>query len=320
MRVFFRHLSFLLLFVLVVPFLVMAQQEKDVYKSAFQEQLIMLQGKSPMDFKKSVFITENAYFGGRLNYGAFCDSIKQIGTRLNQMIHDKGFDQYKTAGNWAVFMYMTDTSDINYKRPFTYDFDDFMGNDDYSKMFVTKLMNTGSGNCHSMPMLYKILADEIGAPASLALAPNHLYIKHLDESGEWANVELTNGGFPRDQWIIQQMGISIDAIKSEIYMTPLTPTQTIALTMFDLASGYKFQFGYDDFVSNIIDTAIHYFPNCIPLLALKADYYESIGQVEKKQAIIKSMYDLGYREMPLEEYENWVSSVEQEKAKRTDVK
>lgn len=320
MRELFRHTCCFIFLLLGASQVLIAQKEQEGYKRAFQAQLSMLHGDEPIEFKKAVFLTENAYYGGILDYAVFCDSIERIGKRLLRMIQEKGFHEYQTAGNWAVFMYMTDSSDINYNHPFSYDFEDFMGSDDYSKMFVTKLMSTGSGNCHSMPMLYKILADEIGTPASLALAPNHLYIKHLDETGEWANVELTNGGFPRDQWIIQQMGIGIEAIKSEIYMTPLTPKQTVALTMFDLASGYKFQYGYDAFTLQVMDTALTYFPNCIPLLALKADYFESLGQLEDQNAMIKRMHDLGYREMPLEEYENWVSSVEQEKAKHQDVK
>ena len=100
-------------------------------------------------------------------------------------------------------------------------------------------MKTKSGNCHSLPSYYKILCEEIGGSAYLALAPNHLYIKHIDEKGQWTNLELTNAGFPRDQWIIKEMAISVEAIKNGIYMTPLTPKQTLAMTMFDLASAYQ---------------------------------------------------------------------------------
>jgi len=73
---------------------------------------------------------------------------------------------------------MKDSTAINGFRPYVYDFDDFMGDKDWTKQFVTKLMRTHTGNCHSLPYLYKILCEEIGAKASLVLGPNHVYIKH----------------------------------------------------------------------------------------------------------------------------------------------
>jgi hypothetical protein len=304
-------------FILLLPISVCAQQDlQDHYHRAFQEQLHMLQEEIPSDFKRSVFLAENAYYGGTLNYEAFCDTIHKISDALRIFIQEKGFEKHKTSGNWAVFMYLTEPISANQNKAYSYDFDDFMGTHEYSKMFVTKLLATKSGNCHSLPMLYKILADEMGVSSYLTLAPNHLYIKHIDEAGKWTNLELTNGGFPRDQWIIQQMNIGVEAIKNEIYMTPLTSKQSIALTMFDLACAYKFQFGYDSFVVGVIDTALAYFPTCIPLLALKADAYESMGLQDKRQEILKQMFALGYQEMPLQEYENWVSSLEEEFRKK----
>jgi len=306
---------------------------KELYRKAFDEQHQMLKEVIQIDFKRAVFITENAYHKGALDYGAFKNEIAQTGKKLKDFIKQRGLASYKTAGNWAVFTYMTDSLPINNYKPCTYDFEDFMGEKDWTKMFTTKLMKTRSGNCHSLPYYYKILCEEIGASAHLTLAPNHIYIKHIDEKGQWTNVELTNGGFPRDQWIIKQMAISVESIKNEIYMKPLSEKESIALTMFDLASAYEFQFGVDSFYLKVIDTALTYFPNCIPLLMSKANYFAKTGMNEQKknnpnQEILKEMYDnqeliytqinnLGYKKMPLELYEQWVQSVENEKQKRT---
>jgi len=183
----------------------------------------MLKGQTPVNFKRAVFITENAYNKGTLNYAAFCSDITKTGSVLKEMIRKKGIQGFRTAGNWAVFTYMSDALPENALKPFTYDFDDFMGDKDWRKMFVTKLVREHKGNCHSLPYYYKILCEEIGASASLALAPNHMYIKHQDEKGQWTNVELTNGGFPRDQWIIKEMAITVEAIKNNTYMAPLNP-------------------------------------------------------------------------------------------------
>ena len=302
------------------------------YKDAFAEQLQMLKGQKPISFKRAVFLTENAYYNGQLNYQTFCNTISTTGQQLKNLIKQRGLEKYKTAANWAVYTYMTDSIPLNSYKPFTYDFVDFMGDKDWSKMFVTKLIKTKSGNCNSLPSYYKILCEEIGGSAYLALAPNHLYIKHIDEKGQWTNVELTNAGFPRDQWIIKEMAISVEAIRQGTYMTPLTQKQSIALAMFDLASAYQFQHGYDTFVLKIANTALTYFPKCIPLLMTKANYYRTIGLAEMNKAnpdnsFLKSNYtlykqtlskidSLGYKEIPTELYEQWVQSVENEKKKR----
>jgi len=302
------------------------------YKEAFIEMQKMLKGELKADFKRAVFLTENAYYGGSINYTKYCNKIDSIGKLLNQLIIERKLQQYKTAGNWAVFTYMTDSIPINNFHPCTYDFDDFMGEKDYSKMFVTKLIKTNSGNCHSLPYYYKILCEEIGAKAHLSLAPNHVYIKHIDEMGQWTNVELTNGGFPRDQWIIQQMAISVEAIKSEVYMKPLTQKESIAMCLFDLSQTYINQNGYDNFVKQIIDTAIVYFPKCIPLLMAQANYFNWVkNEIIRNQTAsgdtLRNIYQqykttvitidsLGYKDMPIELYQEWVKSVEDEKIKR----
>ena len=292
----------------------------------------MLNGHKPIDFKRAVYLTENAYHKGQLNYQSFCNDISAIGQQLKLLIKQRGFEKYKTAGNWAVFAFMTDSLPVNNYKPYTYDFDDFMGDKDWTKMFVTKLMKTKGGNCHSLPYLYKILCEEIGAKASLALAPNHVYIKHIDEKGQWTNVELTNGGFPRDQWIIKEMAITVEAIKNEIYMKPLTDKESIAMAMFDLASGYNNQFGNDNFVLEVCDTALSYFPKCIPLQMTKANCIRDFIEAEKKKPnydllfisnniftykqIINTIDNLGYKDMPIEQYKDWVNMVEKEKIKR----
>ena len=305
---------------------------KSLYRQAFNEQLQMLKGLKPINFKRAVFLTENAFYKGTLNYQIFCNEITLTGQQLKKLINQRGLEKFKTAGNWAVFTFMTDSLPINNYKPCTYDFDDFMGDKDWTKMFVTKLMKMKSGNCHSLPYYYKIICEEIGAKASLTLAPNHIYIKHIDEKGQWTNIELTNGGFPRDQWIIKQMAISVEAIKNEIYMKPLTEKESIAMTMFDIAGAYKFQNGYDDFVLEVCDTALKYFPKCIPLLMSKANCIKDFIEEEKKKInfnadfinvniamykqTIATIDSLGNKDMPIELYQEWVKSVEEEKIKR----
>ncbi|RKR82856.1 hypothetical protein BDD43_3047 [Mucilaginibacter gracilis] len=321
---------------LIIPLLLgfnaNAQKNKQAYRQAFQEQSAMLTGKEPLSFKRSVFLTESAYYSDKLNYQAFCQDISNIAFQLKELIKQKHIERHPTAGNFVTFSFMADTIAANGFKPFTYDFEDFTGTKDWSKQFVTKLLKTHSGNCHSLPFLYKILCEEMGAKAYLALAPNHVYIKHQDERGQWTNVELTNPGFPRDQWIIKEMAITVEAIKKNIYMAPLSPKESVAMTMFDLACGYKSLYGYDQFVLRTANTALKYFPRCVPLIQLKANCLLTMIKAEQKKskpdssALLKDIAmhkqtmayvaALGYKDMPIELYNEWVKSVETEKAKR----
>jgi hypothetical protein len=85
--------------------------------------------------------------------------------------------RYDRAGKWTGL-----------RMPMRYDFHDYRGEGDYRQQFVTKLLQTNTGQCHSLPLLYKILAEEMGVKAYLAFAPNHSYIRHQDEQGRWYNL------------------------------------------------------------------------------------------------------------------------------------
>jgi len=190
-----------------------------------------------------------------------------------------------------------------------------MGDKDWTKMFVTKLMRTHSGQCHSLPYFYKILAEELGVQACLAIAPNHVYVKHIDEKGNWANLELTNGHFSSDGWIISQMGITSEQIESGIYMKPLSEKESIALCVFDLLEGYKIKHGCDEFILQCCNLGLQYFPNSINLLMEKENYFQTKKQKEQYLAVYHSIDSLGYKDMPKDLYGAWVKSVEEEKSK-----
>ncbi len=120
-------------------------QRKKIYQKAFSEISKMLKNETKIDFKKAVFLTESAYYQNTLNYEQFNSEITLITTKLTRLIQQRGLQNYKTSGNWAVFTYMTDSLPINDFKPYVYDFVDFMGEKDYSNMFVTKLMRTNFG-------------------------------------------------------------------------------------------------------------------------------------------------------------------------------
>ena len=72
-----KKLFFLLILFIGISFQMLAQtvDPKTIYYQAHGEQLDMLQGKIPINFKRAVFLTENAYDKGQLNYAEFCDEL-----------------------------------------------------------------------------------------------------------------------------------------------------------------------------------------------------------------------------------------------------
>ena len=171
-------------------------QTVDIYYSdAFFKIESMLSGKDSLNFKQAVFTTENAYFENQLDETVFNNAVL-FHTSICRGIMKSGSivypekDSVKVTAQCAVFVFMTDTIPIKTKKgtqihsPFTYNFNDFAGQKDWSSMFVSTLMQTQKGNCHSLPYLYKMIMDELGQPAYLSLAPNHIYTSPSGYAGQ----------------------------------------------------------------------------------------------------------------------------------------
>jgi len=318
----------------------------DYYNNAYNEIEQMLRGYKPLDFKRGVFVTENAFYNEGLNYKEFCTKINLLTERVNnwklfaKLNNYKANDSNMVKTNFAIYSLMCDTLlySINGLRipsyPYRYDFDDFFGQKEWSQMFVTKLIDTKSGNCHSMPYLYKILANEFNVQAYLSLAPNHLYVKHKCRGFGWYNTELTSGEFPTDAWIKTSGYITLDAIRSGIFMDTLGQVESVALCAYDLAQGYlaKTNNFLDGFAIKCCNLALRYHPTNVNAMILKAEILRKqfdnavkLNQTERAYILKKEMekYYLlvlksGYREMPKQMYLAWLKSVSEQSDKYTN--
>lgn len=323
------------------------------YETAFNELKAMLEGEQPLSFKRAVFVTENAYMENLMDYEHYLEQIALL-THFSHRIAQNGDLEYDQKDftdvqkKFAAYRIIKDsvpvTIQINadsiatfYTQPFVYDFDDFFGELDWTKMFVTKLLATHKGNCHSLPFLYKILAEEVGTKAHLAMSPNHTYIKQWTDKTGWFNTELTSGQFPIDSWIMASGYIKLEAIQNRLYMDTLSQKQSIAVTLADLAKGYQKKFGVKqniDFVSQALDLVLKHYPNYANALIMKAELekskYEDLmqeryadspsdlwddpqakQQFEEIQRQYMNIHKLGYRQMPKEMYLNWLMDIEE---------
>ncbi len=319
------------------------------YERAYLTTLNMLSNKEALLFKKAVFLTENAFLETKLSYDDFETSIQslislgQAWIKANPLLNYHNQDSTSVHGNGAIFALLTDTITIKFidatvkkHYPFTYDFDDSFADQDWRKMFVTKLLVTNSGNCHSLPYLYKILADEMGVKNCwLSFAPSHIYIKNRCQKIGWYNTELTSGEHPLDAWIMASGYISTDAIRSGIYMDTLSSQQAVANCVLDLAKGYerKYKLYTDSFIIRCCDLTLKYHPNNINAIIYKAETLKKMYQIYQKvsPALTKIVYldmeklyiqamDLGYKEMPGKMYKEWLRSMATQKKKYSNRK
>lgn len=289
----------------------------------------MLAGKEKYSFKKAVFSTENAYLDGKLDSIEVNKNLKLLHNLAVNLMKDR-FLYYPEkdkdiVNKWAAtFQVMCDTIPLNIEDkiyqyiPFHYDFNDVFGHSNPENLFVSKLVITRGGNCHSMPYLYKIVAEDLGVEANLALAPNHIYIKHKSIKDGWYNTELTSGIFPIDAWLMASGYIHIDAITNGVYMKALNDKESIAVVLLDLAEYYEKRNPNNDgtFVLKCCDAALATYPNFVKALILKAETHKK-QNIDTKELVKEyaHIHQLGYRNMPENMYLNWLVSLKEERSK-----
>ena len=306
----------------------------------------MLNGTKPANLKDAVFAVENAYFKGKLEYSKYNKAIQRIVTLARLKTAQNGYNwSDPLTRNMMLFRIMADTMTIKVpgqetpvtSYPMLYDFNDPKGDDDNTKQFVSKLLSTHSGQCHSLPLLYLILAEETNTPAQLSLSPAHMYVKIKDKSGTFYNLELTNRHITSDAFILGSGYITSEALKNHLYMEPLTKKQVIAMTLNDLTNNYLDNIGYSKFALQCNDSVMKYDPNNFQALSIRSNYYTAhfkyvtdqlqrptleqiqtyYPKVYKVLQMRNQVYDKvdhsGYRKMPKEVYQQWLKSADKEK-------
>jgi hypothetical protein len=309
------------------------------FTNAYTSIASMLEGRTPLSLKRAVYLVENTHINNALTFAEFSQKIDEMGKEVLEKLMKEGFNKDdQVALNWALRKY--------FRENFTYDFEDFLGDNNWENMFVSKLIATNSGQCHSLPLLYLLLAESIGAKAWLALSPNHSYIKFQDYDGKFVNYETTNGYLTSDAWVMESGFIQAKAIQSKIYMDTLSKRQVIAQCLNDLAMGYEHKFGNSDprFLLSCTNKALGEFPKKNNITAWQIqfniavgifqagmnryktnnpaqlmqipEYSEMYGNIVGLDNIIKG---LGFQGMPKEAYEAWLQSAEKEKLRQENL-
>jgi hypothetical protein len=320
----------------------------NAFYQAFEEINQMLTGEIPMNLGRAVFLVENAYYNDSLDYAEYQKAIKAKVELCNAKIKEEKLNgQDNIIKNMMLFSILTDTMKVKTggntqtSYPLKYDLEDYESKINYDSHFITKLMRTGVGQCHSMPLYFLILAEEMGAVAYLSFAPRHSFVKIKDKNGAWYNLEVTCAAILTDAHYMNHNYIKAEALQNRLYLEPLDKTSAIAQMLVNLASGYYEKYGMDDFFFFFSDTAMEYFPNNIDALMFKSVYEtglirtlgylygaentdillercpESAIHFEKRQMLYQQIDDLGYEELPPSIYARWLEHVDKLKEQQS---
>lgn len=321
----------------------------EYFRSAYQELSGMLCDSIPLNLERAIFLVENAYLDNQLSFGNFQEKISERVDYCKWRMKELKLNPHDgLAQNMAIFSLLTDT--LRIKQPGTektithyplkYNLDDYDSQKNYTSHFVTTLLATNVGQCHSMPLLYLVLAERLGAKAYLSFAPQHSFVKIQDDKGAWYNLELTCRSVLSDYHYMNSSYIKSEAIRNKLYMNPLSKKETIASMLTLLGQYYLMKYGYDPFLLDCIHTAGLYAPHDVLNKIMEANYEtrltleiarllnirspevlktvfpKAYKHHERMHELYKEIDDSGYEDMPKEIYERWLRHVD--KLKKED--
>jgi hypothetical protein len=283
-----------------------------------------------------------------LDYKKFSSDIANKVALCKKLMKGDGINENNNLGknyiiqklfSEKILIYKNDTVISKVYMPYRYDFNDFMGDKDWSNMFVSKLLKTGKGQCHSLPLNYLCVAEGLNAKAYLAFAPEHSYIIFPDNDGHLWNFETTIGCITSDKWVMQSGFINSAAVQNRLYMDTLSQKQLLAHCISDLMMGYTRKFYYDDFVKSGVDNVLALNPTSLSGLIMKADFaliktkrlmkkenlkafdeikphHQSYKAYNEWQDELTQIGDIGYMGMPKDNYKEWLLSLKDEEQKQ----
>lgn len=307
----------------------------------------MLQDSIPLSLERTVFLIENTYLGNQMKYSDFRKEISERAGYCYSYMKDQNLESDDNLTKaMAIYRLLTDTVNIQEPgterqithHPLLYNLDDYDSQKNYTSHFISTLLKDNRGNCHSMPLLYLIIAERMGVRAHLAYAPHHSFVKIQDDRKAWYNLEITCRAILSDYHYVNASNIKAGMIRNKIYMSPLSAKEAVAGLLGQLAVYYMVKYGYDPFALQCTGLVKQYVPNDIHLKLIEADYQtrltieiaklldppsaqamrdtypDAYQHYIRMHELYKEIDDLGYEEMPVDLYEKWLEHVARLKA------
>ncbi|MGV6861020.1 MAG: hypothetical protein ACWA41_04565 [Putridiphycobacter sp.] len=252
------------------------QNDFSNYKKAKNTLKLMLSGKKALSIRDAIYQIEAAYGNLHLSYEQYCESITQSGNFIKQWLKENNYDlDNQEALHLGIQKFMGDTLYIKGEKkidrgissfssghiPYFYDYVDMSAQEDFRNYFLTKTIATGTGQCHSMPLVYLVLAEEVKAEAYLSFSLHHSFIKYKNTKRTIQNYETTIDWNMTDQQYAEEMPTISEGERNGLYLDTLGKQQIIATFLVDLA--YYFQrehWVYDgQFINDCLNTSANYF-------------------------------------------------------------
>lgn len=288
------------------------KQKEESFKNAAANINQMLAGTKPLSIKDAYYQMENAFGNSYLTYQEYNKAIKESADFIKKWIVQNGYNLNNNEHlHLAIQKFMKDTlitqdknpdskNLVSYKKhlPFRYDYLDFKAETDHRNFFITKALATGYGQCNSLPGLYLVLAEAIGAKTYLSFAPQHSFVKFPDNKGFIHNYEPTSNYKIDDKWYEDHMHIGKQAKISGIYLDTLNKRMVVANCLNDLSFAYLRKLGIADgkFTLDCINESMQYFPkgNNIYAYFLKGEILSHMLERIMYEHKIKNLEDISH--------------------------
>ncbi len=316
------------------------------YRQAYDE--ISHMNPDSFSFTRATFTIENAYLDNKLSYDKFVSAVKLKADVVRQLLKKEHLStKDNLALNYGIQQlyqqpqtyYDSKTKRMALLSPFKYDFNDYNGSKDLTQTFTAKMLWSGKGQCQSMPEVYLMLIEQLGAKAWLSLAPQHFYILFANKAGRLLSFETTNGNVVSNTWAAQSGFINAKAVKNNSYLDTLSKRQLYAQCLDNLLFGYLRKFDYDDFAEAVKQKILQIDSSNMRALIIDAQikqmialrkidaagrpkegdlpkYPEAYKAYLEMRAAVDKVDNLGYQDMPEEAYQRWLRSIEQEKKRQ----
>ncbi|RLJ40685.1 transglutaminase superfamily protein [Litoreibacter meonggei] len=170
----------------------------------------------------------------------------------------------RNADSWAkvetIRKFIYEAGPWNDNRAFSYDHDDPYGLDVRNKLLADYIQDR-RGNCITMPFLFIILGQRLGLDVTPATAPLHVFVKFTDDQGVTHNLETTSGaGRARDSHYKKLLPITEASVVNQVFMTPLTREETVAVIAVVVVENLNSQGRYQDAMA-VADIVLDHYPN-----------------------------------------------------------
>jgi hypothetical protein len=210
----------------------------------------MLEGKRKQSLKDAYYLAESAYGNLPLSYDEYTNIIKANVDFISRWLFENNYPQNDPeALHLGIRKFLADTLYIGKTTdniplakkahyPYSYDYIDAQASNDRRNYFVTKTLATGTGQCHTLPVTYLLLAEALNVPVSLSYNPQHSFIQYKNNMGVTVNYETTIDRFLPDQFYLETLPKMAKAQRNNIYLSSLSKKQILATVIIDLAVNY----------------------------------------------------------------------------------